>query len=100
MFAPSTYAVVWVENGARFVGSARLQPRALVLEGRDQGSERLCSLPYRDITRIVVDRREGRPGLALELGNARRIVISSLEHSGTVVELADELHRLADSPQR
>jgi hypothetical protein len=89
-----------VEDGSRFVGSAQPRPRALLLEGRTNGSERLSLLPYRDVARIVVERSEGRPELALELRNARRIVITSLDQTGTVLELAEELHRLADSPQR
>lgn len=98
--ARRTYAVAWVEDGAHFVGSAKPRPRALCLEGRTNGSERLSMLPYRDIARIMVERAAGRTELALELRNARRIVISSLDKAGTVLELAEELYRFADSPQR
>ena len=96
---PTSYAVTWRDGDARFVGDARLEARALRLEGRDAGGcEGLRTIGYDDISRIDVSRTNGTRGIVLEIVGDDRVVIMSLDRPGSLGELTEQLRNLADSP--
>ena len=98
---PTSYAVVWHDGDARFVGYARLEREAMRLEGRDvDGSEGLRTISYDDIGRIDVSRTNGNRGIVLELVGDDRVVITSLDRLGSLGEIAEQLRSLTDSPHR
>jgi hypothetical protein len=95
-----TYAVAWIGGDTRFVGYARLEPRALRLEGRDaDGSEGLRTIAYDDIDAIDVSRTNGSRGIVLDVVGDDRVVITSLDRPGSLGELTERLRSLTDSPQ-
>lgn len=94
-----TYAVAWSGGDTRFVGHARLETRALRLEGRDaDGSEGLRTIGYHDIEAIDVSRTNGSRGIVLVVAGNERVVITSLDQPGSLGELTERLRSLADSP--
>jgi hypothetical protein len=95
-----TYAVAWSGGDTRFVGYARLETRALRLEGRDaDGSEGLRTISYHDIDAIDVSRTNGSRGIVLDVVGDDRVVITSLDRPGSLGELIERLRSLTDSPQ-
>jgi hypothetical protein len=100
-----TYAVVWREDdGDTFAGLLELAPTCLVLSGTAAGvraSER--RLAYAELEGAHFERRRG-PLLVLKGPCGSRVEVASLEGSGALHELAEELEfaraRAADETDR
>jgi hypothetical protein len=87
-----TYAVVWRENeGETFAGLLELTPGYLVLSGTAAGvreSER--KLRYTELSDAHLERRRG-PLLVLVGPHGTRVEVASLEGTGALHELVEEL---------
>ena len=92
----SCYAVLWSEPHSEVdAGKLELEPASI----RFQGSH-LHRVYYVDIERVrighdVRDRLGGRPALVVDLVEGGSLRIGSVNGTGTVAELADELTRLS-----
>jgi hypothetical protein len=94
-----SYAVAWRDGPTRFVGHAEVGADCLRLEGRAPDvTEGLRTIRYTDVERVDVQRVNGARGLALVLAAGRVVTIMSLDRPGSLVELADRLRKLTDSP--
>ncbi|MEP7334534.1 MAG: hypothetical protein ABI717_02025 [Actinomycetota bacterium] len=99
MSEATTYAIVWHDEENRFVGSLRLEPDVMRLEGRGSGGEEgLRTVTYGDIRRIELRRNNGSREIAISLADNDNLLLTSLDAPGSLGELADRLRRRTDYP--
>lgn len=96
----TTYAIAWQGiDGNRFVGSLRLEPGVLRLEGRGRGGlEELRTVAYEAVSLVELRRDNGGRELALRLRGDDLVVLTSLDRPGSLGELTDHLRNLTASP--
>jgi hypothetical protein len=104
----TSYAVKWREpDGKTFLGRLELQPKALVLVGRENGSgSRRRTLGYAELGDFHLgrgpgERLDGQAVLVVECGGEDYVITSTVVHAGVLQEL---VHRLSElrlvSPRR
>jgi hypothetical protein len=94
------YAVKWREpDGKTYLGRIELQPKALVLEGRENGSPpKRRTLGYDELGgfhlgRSGAERLDGQPALVVESAGKEFLITSTVIHAGVLQEL---VHRLSE----
>ena len=100
----ASYAVKWREpDGKTYLGRLEFAAKALVLEGRENGSPpKQRSLGYDELAgfhlgRRGVERLDGQLALVLDCGGDEFLITSSVMHGGVLQEL---VHRLSELGQR
>jgi hypothetical protein len=104
----TSYAVKWREpDGKTYLGRLELQPTALVLEGRENGSPPTRrTLGYEELRGFHLghsgaERLDGRPALVVERAGEEFLITSTVVHAGVLQELVHRLSELrSTAPQR
>ena len=94
------YAVSWSEDGGpQHVGKLELHPTLVRLEGGSAGGhETGRSTPYDGLARIASTRTNGERASVLVLRDGSRIVVTSLDGPGALIELESELRTRTGKP--
>lgn len=94
----TSYAVKWREpDGSIYLGRLELGPKALVLEGSENGDDGVRrTLAYDELTalrlgRLSHERLDGQPSLVVDRPGGAVVITSSVLHAGVVQEVVERL---------